>query len=298
MPPTETTLFKEPAAAQRLLVVLAHPDDESFGSPPVGTMIHYARQGVEVHLICATRGEAGAVEEKFLEGFDSVAQLRTQELHCAARVLGLTGLHFLNYRDSGMAHTADNHHPASLVQAPLAEVVEKITGLIRQIRPQVVITFDPSGSYFHPDHVRVHEATTRAFYAAGDEQQFLSHFNQGLAPYQPARLYYTVISRTLIKLAVKLLPFFGQNPAALGQNRDINLKRVAEVKQRVTTKIKIAPYFDLARQAARCHASQAAGVPAFVPEVVIRWLSRSEGYTRIAPPVGAGEPVEYELFDL
>ena len=162
----ETIILKETDASRRLLVAFAHPDDESFG--PAGTIIRYANRGVAVHYICATRGEAGHVDPELLEGYTSVADLRTQELMCAAGHLGLAGLHLLDYHDSGMEGAPENQNPASLYQAPLEEVVERITGLIRQIRPQVVITFDRTGGYFHPDHVKMHTATTQAFHAAGD----------------------------------------------------------------------------------------------------------------------------------
>ena len=85
---------------KKILVVLAHPDDESFGMG--GTLALYVRQGVDVRLICATRGEVGEVDLSFKETIKSAARLRTQELRCAVDALGLSELYFLNYRDSGM----------------------------------------------------------------------------------------------------------------------------------------------------------------------------------------------------
>ena len=278
-----------------LLVSLAHPDDESFGSPPVGTILRYAQAGAAVHLVCATRGEAGTIDAEHLRGYDSVAALRTQELHCAAQVLGLAGVHFLDYRDSGMENSPDNQHPDCLIQAPIEAVAEKITYLIRQLHPQVVLTFDPSGGYFHPDHIRVHRATTLAFQAAGDPTQFSAHLEEGLAPYQPQKLYYMLFSRGLIKAAVKLMPLIGQNPAAFGRNKDINLKRTAAVQQQLTTRIGVADFFKPSRQAAACHASQIAGLPR-IPNFVLKWFARYETYTRIAPPFQADEPFEDDLF--
>ena len=106
-----------------LLAVLAHPDDESFGMG--GTLAMYSSQGVEVRLICATRGEAGEVDEKHLQGFNSIADLRTHELDCAARFLGLTSVDYLGYRDSGMQGSADNNNPRSLFQASIGQVDRK-----------------------------------------------------------------------------------------------------------------------------------------------------------------------------
>ncbi len=104
-----------------MLAVLAHPDDESFG--PGGTLALYARRGVDVHLVCATRGEvADGLPRNCWPGTPSIGALREHELRCAAGHLGLTGVHFLGYRDSGMPGSEDNRHPQALAAAPLDEV--------------------------------------------------------------------------------------------------------------------------------------------------------------------------------
>jgi LmbE family N-acetylglucosaminyl deacetylase len=128
-----------------LLAVLAHPDDETFGMG--GTLALYARRGYAVHLVCATHGEVGEVEAEQMEGYASIADLREHELMCAASQLGLSEVHFLKYRDSGMPGSPDNQHPQALFAAPLEQVVGDVVASIRQIRPQVVITFDPIGGY-------------------------------------------------------------------------------------------------------------------------------------------------------
>ena len=106
-----------------LLAVLAHPDDETFGMG--GTLALYAQQGAAVHLVCATRGEVGDVDPEYMQGYDSIADRREHELRCAAQMLGLAGVHFLDYRDSGMPGSEDNHHPRALAAAPLDEVASK-----------------------------------------------------------------------------------------------------------------------------------------------------------------------------
>lgn len=290
----ESTVFKETNSNQRLLVSFAHPDDESFG--PAGTLIHYAQKNIAVHYVCATRGEAGSVDPEMLEGHVSLAALRTDELRCAAPILGLTGLHLLDYRDSGMENSEDNNHPDCLIQAPVEEVAEKLVRLIRQIKPQVVVTFDPTGGYFHPDHIHMYKATTMAFYAAGDATRFPHHIEAGLTPYQPQKLYYTAFPRGLVRFFVAVLPLFGQDPTAFGRNKDINLKRIADVKEVVTTRIKVRPYFDLTQQAAACHASQVGGGPGRLPGFIQKWLSRYDSYTRIEPPAHNGSRKENDLF--
>src|SRR5690349_2418868 len=117
---------------KKLLVIFAHPDDESFG-PASGTLAQYAQQGVAVHYLCATRGEAGIVND--LKGYASVADLRTAELHQAAAEMGFSSVRFLDYRDSGMAGSADNQHPNSLFAAPLDTVAERIAQHIKVIQP-------------------------------------------------------------------------------------------------------------------------------------------------------------------
>ena len=289
----ESIVLKETDATRRLLVALAHPDDETYG--PAGTILRYANSGVAVHLICATRGEAGHVEPQLLEGYDSLADLRIEELLCAARHLGLAGLHLLDYRDSGMEGDPQNQDPASLFQAPIDQVVEAITGLIRQIRPQVVITFDRTGGYFHPDHVKMHTTTTLAFHAAGDPARFPEQLEGGLATCAPQKLYYTAFPRGMLKLLVKVLPLFGQDPAALGHNNDIDLVRVAAEEQTVTTKIEISKHLEASRQAAQCYASQNPAGGTHIPGFVGRWLFRHDRYER-AVPSWTGGRIERDLF--
>jgi LmbE family N-acetylglucosaminyl deacetylase len=289
----KSTILKDSSAARRLLVAFAHPDDESFG--PAGTIVRYASRGVAVHYVCATRGEVGYADPKLLAGYGSVAELRMEELVCAAGHLGLTGLHFLGYVDSGMENAPENQNPACLFQAPMEEVVERITYLIREIRPQVVVTFDRTGGYYHPDHVKVHQATTLAFHAAGDPGQFPSQLDAGLSAHKPQKLYYTVFPQKSVKLLVKILPLFGQDPAAMGRNKDVNLKRLVDVEQAVTTRIRLAPFFEASQQAAQCYASQmSVGQNRFL-NLIRKRMYRFDLYTRAIPPFEE-DGVEEDLF--
>jgi N-acetyl-1-D-myo-inositol-2-amino-2-deoxy-alpha-D-glucopyranoside deacetylase/mycothiol S-conjugate amidase len=275
------------------MMAFAHPDDESFG--PSGTIVHYARQGAAVHYVCATRGEAGYVDPALLQGYGSVAQLRTLELMCAARHLDLAAVHFLGYHDSGMEGALENQNPACLLQAPLGDVIEKITRLIRQIRPQVIVTFDPQGGYFHPDHIKMHQATTAAFFAAGEPDRFPKQIEEGISVFQPKKLYYTAFPRTIVKWMVRIMPFFGRDPSAWGRNKDIDLLRIAAVNQIVTTQIKTVPYFKTRSRAAACHASQMAGHRSLRRELFDRFLFRWDNYTLVYPP-GLLKSKEHDLF--
>lgn len=233
-----------------LLAVLAHPDDETFGMG--GTLALYAKRGVSVHLVCATKGEVGEVEPRFLENYSSIGELRENELRCAAEKLGLTGVHFLGYRDSGMGGSPENHHPDALAAAPIEEVAAKVVGYIRQLRPQVVLTFDPIGGYRHPDHIAVHEATVRAFYAAGKTDEFPGSGS----PYQPLKLYYHTFPRSWFTWLVRLMPLVGKDPHHFGQNGDIDLLDLVGVNFPTNARINYKEVAELKEEAVICHASQ------------------------------------------
>lgn len=294
--PVDTVRFREEEAARRMLFSFAHPDDESFG--PAGTIGRYVRQGVAVHYVCGTRGELGEVAPERLEGFGSVAELRTEEMRCAAEVMGLGAVHYLNYRDSGMEGSADNEHPDALVQAPLEDLAGTIAHRIRHFRPQVLVTFDPTGGYFHPDHIKMHEASTLAFQRAGDPAAWPAQIEAGLPAYAPQKLYYMVFPRRLVRFLVRVLPLVGQDPSHTGTNKDVDLRRVAEVHERITTKIDVRDFYDLRQRASHCHESQYADedLRARFSPFVDRWLRRNDHYERVAPPVSEGAPIETDLF--
>jgi LmbE family N-acetylglucosaminyl deacetylase len=128
-----------------LLAVLAHPDDESFGLG--GTLALYAKRGYDTYYVCATRGEVGAADEEFMKGFKDTAEMRTDELMRAAKCLGLKDVIFLGYRDSGMPGSEHNQHPDAQINHPIDEVAGKVVRYIRELKPEIVITFDPIGGF-------------------------------------------------------------------------------------------------------------------------------------------------------
>ncbi len=245
-----------------LLSVLAHPDDESFGMG--GTLAKYAEDGTDVHLICATRGEAGEVDPEFLEGQSSIAHLREMELRCAVEKLGLREVHLLDYRDSGMSGSADNKNPEALINAPLDQVAKEIAEYIRRIKPQVILTFDQIGGYRHPDHIFIHQAATRAFYLAGDPA-----FKSSFPPYKPGKLYYHTIPRNFIRFYVRLLRLLGKDPSKFGKNKDIDLTLIAGQDFPIHVRINYAPVKYKKDAAAACHASQGG---AGLTGGIFRWL--------------------------
>jgi N-acetyl-1-D-myo-inositol-2-amino-2-deoxy-alpha-D-glucopyranoside deacetylase len=277
---------------KKLLSVLAHPDDETFGMG--GTLALYAKQGVKTYLVCATRGEAGSLDEDCLDGFSSVAERRESELRCAAGILGLTGVYFLGYRDSGMAGSPDNEHPQALAAQPLEQVAARIVRHIREIKPQVVVTFDPIGGYKHPDHIAIHKATVLAFKMAGERT-----FQNGLPPYQPQKLYYHTFPKTRFRFMVRLAPLLGMDPEHMGRNKDMNLAElVAEDDFPINARVNYRSVLKEKEAASACHESQLGGGfsrPGLV-STIMRLFGNRDNYMRAEPPPVNGR-IEKDLFD-
>lgn len=286
------THSNDPISRPTLLAVLAHPDDETFGIG--GTLALYAWCGVTTHLICATNGEEGDVAPELLEGYGSVAARRRAELDCAARTLGLAGVHLLGYRDSGMPGAPSNTYPAALAAAPLDEVTARVTHLIRRIRPQVVITFDPIGGYRHPDHIAIHQATVRAFAAAGDPQQY----PDDQPPFQPQKLYYSTFPRWFLRTVIRLLRLFGRDPRRFGRNADVDLTAIADVDFPLHARIDYTPLYATRAAAGRCHASQGGGSMLLrgLFGLLFRLLGGQETFMRAHPPAAPGLR-ERDLFE-
>lgn len=278
----------------RLLSVLAHPDDESFGMG--GTLAWYAESGAAVYLVCATGGEVGVMDDEYLKGFASIAARREAELRCAADVLGLEEVFMLGYRDSGMPGTPDNEHPDALVAAPFDEVVARVVHHIRSLRPHVVLTFDPIGGYRHPDHVTIQQATVKAFHAAADP----AAYPDGLPPYQPQKLYFHTFPRGFLRLVVRVMPLFGKDPRRFGRNEDIDLTSIAVEDFPMHAKVDYLPVEQQKIQASKCHASQGGGSGIF--SGILWWLFRVAGvggkdtFMRDYPPPVEGV-IERDLFE-
>lgn len=281
-----------------LLVILAHPDDESFG--PGGTLAKYAHSGAAVHYLCGTRGESGTVDAEKMNGYADVATLRTNELLCASRELGLAGVHFLGYRDSGMAGAPSNLSEGSLCRAALDEVAQRIIGYIERIAPDVIITHDPFGGYGHPDHIKLHQATMRAYELRYGiewraEPNGLWSVVKQAAP--APRLYFFTIPKTWVKLGVRLLPLFGQDPRRFGRNKDIDLRQIASWEVPVTTWVDTRRFAKAKLAASNCHASQQ--LPAQQSRILRFLFRRNQGteyFARAYPPYVPGERRETGLF--
>ena len=270
---------------KKLLVIFAHPDDESFG-PCAGTLAKYAQEGVAIHYLCATRGEAGIVDEQLLTDYPGIASLRTHEVTQAAKVLGFADLQFLPYRDSGMAGAPENAHPNSLVSAPLDDVAHAISDHIRSVQPDVIITHDHYGWYGHPDHIKCYQAVLLAYQLL---YGFIPAAATGVEWYLP-HLYVSTFPKWLVKLTAQTMSLFGHDPRRYGQNGDIDLLQIASWKVPTTARINVRQYLGIKSRAAACHASQVSLTSSSNPimQFLVQYSARSELFHRLFPrPVGS-----------
>ncbi len=162
---------------RRLLLLHAHPDDESIGTG--ATMAKYAAEGAQVTLVTCTLGELGEVIPPSLahlaaEKEDRLGEYRIGELAAACAALGVTDHRFLGgpgrWRDSGMMGTQANEDPRCFWQADVDEAAGALLEVIREVRPQVLVTYDANGFYGHPDHIQAHRVAWRAFERAGAQR--------------------------------------------------------------------------------------------------------------------------------
>lgn len=274
-----------------LLAVLAHPDDESYG--PGGTLALYARKGVDVHVAIATDGARGTAAEGFEDKQSFLAEHRSQELIEASNILGVT-LHPLRYLDSGMKGNPSNDDPLAFMNADEDEAICKVVRLIREIRPQVIMTHDETGGYFHPDHIQCWNITTRAFHIAADPAQYPE---LDLPPHQPERLYYTAFPRSYVRLYTFLMRLRGLDPTRIGRNRDIDMTKLGIPRKKIHTIIDYREVWDVKMAASAAHGSQGGGggFLSLLPEFMRRWIFGKEAFSRAYPPLPDGAR-ERDLF--
>ena len=162
-----------------ILAIYAHPDDEAFSTG--GTLTHYAKEGHTVKLICATKGERGKITDPEIETGIDVAALREQELRDCCRILGIGEPIFLDYHDSGRLEPSQNN-PKALLNVSELEIEKALLKHLVEIKPDIIISFDPHGIYGHIDHIKINRAATAAFWSVG-----------GLTKSPPKYLFYSIM---------------------------------------------------------------------------------------------------------
>ena len=239
------------ASADRLclLTVHAHPDDES--SKGAGTVAKYAAQGVHTVLVCCTDGAAGDILNPAMDSDEVKSNLpavRMDELRRATEIIGYGEVVELGYKDSGMPDTPANEDPECFWRADLEEAVERLVAVIRRTKPQVIVTYgDDQKGYPHPDHLRVHDISVPAFERAGDPEMY----PDAGEPWQPLKLYYTAWSRArMLAMHEKFLEIGLESPF---DQKWLDRPSQDDV---ITTKVDIADYADVRRDALLAHATQ------------------------------------------
>ncbi len=281
---------------RRLLICYAHPDDESFG---LGALISkYVAEGVEVYLICATNGDAGSMDEEFLQDGKTIKEVRLDELARANEILKFKAVFLLDYHDSGMMGSPENDLPESLWytwQHTPDEVTHKVVEVLRKVRPHVVLTFDEYGGYGHPDHIAIQNATMAAMGVVNDPD----YHTGGLPPHEPQKVYYSGIQKLPAQIGILTARRKGKNPRKLGRNADIDIVAVLEHINAPTTRVNISQYWAEWDRASACHASQGGASRSFLglPRWARQMLFPTQQFTRVFPPVQQSGIIEQDLFE-
>ena len=271
------------------MAVHAHPDDESISTG--GILAKYADNGVKTVLVYCTGGEAGDIQNpEFVPPSPGMGmkEIRRYELEKAVSVLRLGSVHFLGYRDSGMQGTSENNHPEAFAQADMQEATGRLVEIIRQTRPQVIVTYNERGTYGHPDHIMANRVTLRAFEAAGNPE---FKDSQGYAPWRPSKLYYTAISKTRLRMMAQLARERGEEPT-------FNPEALGTPDEKIAAIIDVRKYLSQKFDALQCHQSQISPDNFFrrIPEELIEEAFGYE-YFECVKGCHSNDPKEEDLFE-
>lgn len=261
----------------KLMCVLAHPDDESLGAG--GMLARYADEGVATYLVTATRGERGWTgAEQENPGLEALGRIRTAELMAAARVLGLRQVEFLGYLDGEV----DRAEPA--------EAIARIVDHIRRVRPHVLVTFDPTGAYGHPDHIAVSQFTLSAVVAAASSQ---SRGSQAFAPHLISKVYFMVDTVPLVEAYESLVG------SLTFQVDGVERRFTGWPDWAPTTRLDTARYWETALKAMLCHQSQVGWMAdklAGFPQAFDASIWGVQTFYRASSLVNGGPEIESDLF--
>ncbi len=295
-----SALNHSPEDDRRLLLVHAHPDDESIGTG--ATMARYAAEGAQVTLVTCTLGELGEVIPEDLAHLaadkeDRLGEYRIGELAAACQALGVTDHRFLGgpgrWRDSGMMGLPSNGEPDCFWQADVDAAARELVAVIREVRPQVMVTYDDNGFYGHPDHIQAHRVAWRAFQLAADPAVLLGA--GGAGPWRVMKLYATAMPRSRLAEAIKLSSAgHSASPEGFTEVSSVDELPFGVADDQVTTEIDGTRYLDAKLAAMRAHATQiAVDGPFFaLSDRVGQRVSGYECYTLLAGERGpaAGSP--------
>ena len=236
-------------ASKRLLLVHAHPDDETINNG--ATMAKYAAEGVQVTLVTCTRGEEGEVLVESLANLassrdDKLGEHREIELKNAMVHLGINDFRFLGspnkkWRDSGMIGTAQNERKDVFWQADLTEAAQELVKIILEIKPQVLITYDEFGGYGHPDHIKANQVAMLAAELAS---------NQG---WKISKIYWNTMPKSVIQMGIDKMKEVGSSFFGANNVEDLPFAKPDEL---VTSVIKAPDYVEQKLEAMKAHETQ------------------------------------------
>jgi LmbE family N-acetylglucosaminyl deacetylase len=263
------------SAVKRLLCIFAHPDDETLGMGPV--IAKYAAEGVQVSLVTATRGERGWLgDEASHPGLAALGQTREAELRAAAQKLGIVRLDFLDAIDGELA------------QAEPSRLVSRLARVIRQVRPQVVVSFGPDGDYGHPDHIAISQLALAAALCAADG----AYPVEAEPPHRVSKFYYLVTGEKTAQV------FRSLNLELTMEIDGVRRTTVAWPEWAITTRVRAPGYLPVALEAIRCHQTQLPSLPDLdtLPISVIDALIGEPTFVRAFSLVNPSREVEADLF--
>jgi len=271
---------------RRILAVYGHPDDEG---QVTGTLAHFLEAGGSATLVCATRGEVGEISDPSLGTPETLGYVRELELRAAMAQIRLADVRLLPYRDSGMAGTPENDDPRCLHQAPADAVVEQLVGIIREVQPHFVFTWDPTGGYGHPDHVACNKHTVAAYDAAGDSHAF-PYVGE---PWTPERLYWGAFTMKRFARMWMEMEERGLLPEPLDPERRLRFENaMKEPDPAVHVIHDVSRHVDRKRAAAGMHRSQFGENSMFarIPDDLRQRFYATEQFFQARPAIS--EPAE------
>ena len=259
-------------------------------------MALYASEGVRVTLVCATGGEEGDILNPRMDkpGIkEKMFEVRRAELETACDILGVEQIYHLGFRDSGMPESPGNKHPNAFWNADPDEAIGKLVEIIRKERPEVVLGYDESRGYEHPDHIRVHEWGRAAFEAAGDP----TRFPDAGEPWQPSKLYhFATFSRQRMQTLHEAAEAEGIESPYAGWLE--NWETIGFEEPEITAQVDVSEFIELRSKALLAHATQIDpdsfwfAIPDELQKRVYPW----EDYTLVASTAGV-DGVEKDLFE-
>ena len=272
---------------RRLLGIFAHPDDEDLIG---GALLHYHSSGVKTGLVCATRGEVGDIADSVLATPENLGEVREREMRNAAETLHVDRLWFLGYRDSGRMGTPENQDPRALIQARGARVIGKLVEIIREFRPQVIVTFDETGGYGHPDHIAMYKYATGAFHSAADGVQY----PEAGPAHAAAKLYYASFARRQIMVMSEWL----QDQAYEGFVRDLKVEKLGFADEEIDVVLDVERWQEVKAEAAQKHRTQIHSNTAFslLPRDMQRHWRSTEFFQLVTSRVGPDIIGDNDLF--